>query len=163
MLFNYSTKFLAPIPERNHNYNWTANTESVTYDYGASVAVTLVPNMWRVKAQYDHVRSNGFADYTYSEGAPTGYTNDTVDSGNWDDYTKDSLQLKLIYEVTRNLTLTGVYAYEDYEYNDQFSDGYRYVVNTSATATPAYSYLTGASMDPNYTANVFFLSAKYKF
>lgn len=144
----------------DNNYNWQANTESVTYDYGASVEVTLIPNQWRVKAQYDHVRSDGFADYYYSEGAPTGYTNDTVDSENWDDYTKDSLQLKLIYEATKNLTLTGVYAYEDYEYNDQFSDGYSYVWNSSATA---FNYLTGAGMDPNYTANVFFLTAKYKF
>lgn len=151
------------IDANDNNYNWTANTESVTYDYGASVEVALVPNMWRVRAQYDHIKSNGFADYTYSEGAPTGYTNDSVDSGNWDDYTKDALTLKVIYQATKNITLTGVYAYENYEYNDQFSDGYTYAVNTSTTATPNYSYLTGAGMDPNYTANVFFLSAKYKF
>lgn len=143
----------------SNNQNWQANTESVTYDYGASVEVAVVPNIWRVKVQYDHVKSDGFADYTYSETVPTGYTNDTVDSENWDDYTKDSLQLKLIFEATKNLTLTGVYAYEDYEYNDQFSDGYTYVVNTGTS----YSYLTGAGMDPNYIANVFFLTAKYKF
>lgn len=145
-----------------NNYNWQADTENVTYDYGASVEVAVVPNMWRARVQYDHVKSDGFADYSYSETLPTGYTNDTVDSENWDDYTKNSLSLKVIFEATKNITFTGVYAYEDYEYNDQFSDGYRYVVDTSATST-TYNYLTGAGMDPNYTANVFFLSAKYKF
>lgn len=141
-------------------YNWTANQEEKTLDYGIGLNAIVIPKILTLRTQFDHIRSDGFADYTYFESVPTGYTNDSVDSGNWDDYTKNSLMVKAIYEATQNVTLTGGYVYEDYEYNDQFSDGYSYVWSSSATAN---NYLTGAGMDPNYTANVFFLNAKYKF
>ncbi|MFZ5775170.1 MAG: MtrB/PioB family decaheme-associated outer membrane protein [Thermodesulfobacteriota bacterium] len=142
------------------NYNWTANQDDKTLDYGVSVDVAVVPKTLSIRAQFDHIRSNGFADFTYYESVPSGYTNDTVDSDNRDDYTRNSFMIKAIYEATKNVTLIGGYAYEDYEFDDQFIDGYSYVWNSSATAT---NYLTGAGMDPDYTANVFFLTAKYKF
>jgi hypothetical protein len=56
--------------------------------------------------------------------------------------------------------LTGGYAYEMYEYNDGHNDNYAYVYQTAATGV---GYLSGAGSDPDYTANVVFLSAKYKF
>lgn len=141
-------------------YNWTANQEDKSMDYGVALNATVIPKTLVLRAQFDHVRSDGFADYTYYESVPKGYTNDSVDSENWDDYTKNSFMLKAIYEATPAVTLTGGYVYEDYEYKDQFSDGYSYVWSSSATST---NYLTGAGMNPDYTANVFFLNAKYKF
>lgn len=148
------------VTDGDGRYNWSANQEDKTFDYGVGVNATVIPKTLTLRAQFDHVRSDGFADYTYYESVPTGYTNDTVDSENWDDYTKDSLMIKAIYDLTPQVTLTGGYAYEDYEYNDQFLDGYSYVWKSGATT---YNYLTGAGMDPDYTANVFFMSAKYKF
>lgn len=141
-------------------YNWSAEQEEVTVDYGLAIDFTVTPKVLTLRAQFDHVVSDGTADYTYFESVPTGYTNDTVDSFNWDDYSKSSLLLKAIYELNPHVTLTGGYAYEDYEYNDQFSDGYAYVWNSSATTS---NYLTGAGMSPDYTASVVFLSGKYKF
>lgn len=141
-------------------YNWTADQEEKTLDFGLAIDVAVTPKVLTLRVQFDHVKSDGNADFTYFESVPTGYTNETVDSGNWDDYSKDSLLLKATYELNPHVTLAGGYAYERYEYNDQFSDGYSYVWSSSATST---NYLTGAGMDPNYTANVVFMSAKYNF
>ncbi len=139
-------------------YNWTADQEDETFDYGLAVDIRVIPETLTLRAQFDHIRSDGFADYTYFESVPDGYTNSTVDSEEWDDYTRDSFMIKAIYAVNQHLTLTGGYVYEDYEYNDQFYDGYSYVWGATSN-----NYLTGAGMDPDYTANVFFLSAAYKF
>ena len=141
-------------------YNWTAEQEDETLDFGLAVDVDVMPKVLTLRAQYDHVRSDGFADYTYFESVPLSYTNSSVDSDNWDDYTKRSFLLKAIYDVNPHVTLTGGYAYEEYDFNDQFFDGYSYVWNSNAVTS---NYLTGAGADPNYFANVFFLSGKYKF
>lgn len=140
------------------NYTWTANQRNKSLDYGLAVDMTVIPKVLSLRAQFDHVRSDGLADFTYYESVPAGYTNDTVDSQNWDDYKKNSFLLKATYNTTEKITLVGGYAYEHYKYNDQFSDGYTYVWGATNK-----SYLTGAGMDPNYNANVVFLTAKYKF
>ncbi|MHB1185050.1 MAG: MtrB/PioB family decaheme-associated outer membrane protein [Desulfobulbia bacterium] len=140
------------------NYTWTANQKNKSLDYGVAVDMAVIPKVLSLRAQFDHVRSDGLADFTYYESVPTGYTNETVDSQNWDDYSKNSILLKATYNTTEKITLVGGYAYEHYKYNDQFSDGYTYVWGATTK-----SYLTGAGMDPNYNANVVFLTAKYKF
>lgn len=140
------------------NYTWTANQKNKSLDYGLAIDMAVVPKVLSLRAQFDHVRSDGLADFTYYESVPAGYTNETVDSQNWDDYRKNSFLLKATYNTTEKITLVGGYAYEHYKYNDQFSDGYSYVWGATTK-----SYLTGAGMDPNYNANVFFLTAKYKF
>lgn len=142
------------------NYTWTANQKNKSMDYGLAANMTVIPAILSLRAQFDHVRSNGLADFTYYESIPTGYTNDTVDSQNWDDYSKNSIMLKATYNLKQNITLVGGYAYEHYKYNDTFTDGYSYVWNSSATSS---NYLTGAGLDPSYNANVVFMSAKYKF
>ncbi|MEW6594970.1 MAG: MtrB/PioB family decaheme-associated outer membrane protein [Thermodesulfobacteriota bacterium] len=143
------------------HYNWQINEENISYDYGLSAEVALVPDKWRIKAQFDHVNSNGTLDFTLYESIPTDFTNDTVDQANWDDYRKDSLQLKAIYDINKNLVSTFGYAYEKYKYSDAALDNYRYFFsNTSLTAT---NYLTGAYKDQSYEANVFFATMKYSF
>ncbi|MBU3936058.1 MAG: MtrB/PioB family outer membrane beta-barrel protein, partial [Proteobacteria bacterium] len=112
----------------------------------------------RVKMQYDYVRSDGTADMTIFETAaiPAGYTNDTLDHQAWDDYKKDSFQIKAIYDITESLVSTVGYAYEKYEYNDNALDNYDYKINSA-------DYLSGAYKDQSYEANVVFASLKYSF
>ncbi|NTV14715.1 MAG: MtrB/PioB family outer membrane beta-barrel protein [Desulfobulbaceae bacterium] len=145
-------------------YNVTTTQEDKGFDWGLGLDVNIIPKTLAIRAQYDHVRSNGQADFTYGErtpsAIPTGWNNDTIDYSNWDDYKKESLLLKATYSVSANLDLSGGYAYEIFRYNDAQYDNYRYVYNTSATTA---AYLSGANSDPDYTANVVFLSAKYKF
>lgn len=150
-------------------YNVTTTQKDISIDWGVGVDVKAIPNILTLRAQYDHTRSNGFADFTYgannavaSNSAPlaAGWTNDTIDYANWDDYKKDSLLLKGTYSISPKVDLSGGYAYERYTYNDGAYDNYQNVYQTSATGV---GFLTGANSDPNYTANVVFLNAKYKF
>ncbi|OGR06935.1 MAG: hypothetical protein A2511_17110 [Deltaproteobacteria bacterium RIFOXYD12_FULL_50_9] len=94
------------------NYTWTADQKNKTLDYGVAATLVWIPNTLTLRAQFDKVKSDGFADYTYYAGLSGGFTNDTVDSENWDDYTKDSIMLKATYTATKSLTLIGGYAYE---------------------------------------------------
>lgn len=151
-------------------YNITTTQKDISIDWGVGVDVKAIPNILTVRAQYDHTRSNGSADFTYGTNSNTnngittnvagGWTNDTIDFDNWDDYKKDSLLLKATYSVSPKVDLTGGYAYERYTYNDGHYDNYQYVYQSALTTA---NYLTGANSDPNYTANVVFLTAKYKF
>jgi len=54
-----------------------------------------------------------------------------------------------------SLAFTLGWAYEKYVYDDAQYNGYQYA--------PGTAYLTGAYANPNYRANVYFLSAAYKF
>jgi len=147
-------------------YNVTTTQKDKSLDWGIGVNVNVIPKTLALRAQYDHTKSDGSADYTYgdnsaaNDGIATGWTNDTIDYANWDDYKKDSLLLKATYSLSAQVDLTGGYAYEMYEYNDGHNDNYAYVYQTAATGV---GYLSGAGSDPDYTANVVFLSAKYKF
>ena len=141
------------------HFNWDLNEEINSYDYGLSVEAKIVPDTLRVRAQFDHVNSNGNADFTlYSPNSfPTNYgNNDLLDIPNWDDYKKDSFQIKAIYDITKGLVSTFGYAYEKYKYNDAALDYYDYKINST-------DFLSGAYKDQSYEANVFFATMKYSF
>lgn len=147
-------------------YNVTTTLEDKNVDWGLGVNVTAIPKKLTLSAQYDHTRSNGHADFTYDNNSgtnnsiPVGWTNDTIDYSNWDDYKKDSLQIKATFSLSASLDLLGGYAYEYYRYTDGQYDNYQYLYQSSATAV---GYLSGANANPDYTANVVWMSAKYKF
>lgn len=142
-----------------NNYNWSIANEFKNYDYGVSAQVVVVPDKWRVMAQYDHVRSDGLGDFTLYDGAIiAGYDNDTLDFQNWDDYKKNSFQVKAIYDVNKNLSTTVGFAYEKYRYNDATLDDYDYRI-----APTNQDYLSGAYAAPSYEANVVFCTMKYRF
>lgn len=139
------------------NYNWSFADESKNYDYGVSAQFVVVPDKWRIKAQYDYVRSNGFGDLTLYDGAAiAGYTNDTLDFQNWDDYKLTSFLVKAIYDINKNFSTTVGYAHERYSYSDALLDDYDYKINS-------IDYLSGAYKDQSYEANVLFATLKYSF
>lgn len=145
-------------------YNVTTDQEDTSLDYGLAVDVIVIPSVLTIRAQYDHVRSDGQADFTYASdrtatAIPAGWDNDSIDYSAWDDYKKDALQLRGTYSLSPSLDLIGGYVYEKYRYNDGHYDSYAYVYTTASG--PAY--LSGANAFPAYTANVYFLTAKYKF
>ncbi len=150
-----------------NNYNWDARIKDGTFSYGVSAEVLLVPKKLTLQVQYNNTKSNGSVDLTYlnaaalAAGTPAGTrTNDNIDLGAWDDYTLRSIMVKLKYTPWKPLTMVLGYAYESYTYNDASWDGY---VNVPATTGTNGAFLTGAYANPNYHANVVFLSAAYKF
>lgn len=141
----------------NTHYNWGLDEEIKNHDYGVSAEVDVVPDKWRIKAQYDHVRSDGEGDFTLYNGATiAGYTNTTLDIDNYDDYKKSSFLIKAIYDLNKKTTTTLGYAFERYSYSDDQLDNYNYK-NAST------DFLSGAFMDQNYEANVVFCTLKYSY
>jgi MtrB/PioB family decaheme-associated outer membrane protein len=149
------------------NYNWDARIRDGSFSYGANAEFFLVPRKVTLVLQYDNVKSNGSVDLTYlnaaalAAGTPAGTrTNDNIDIGALDDYTLQSISAKLRYNPTESMTLVLGYAYESFTYNDASWAGYTYVPATTGTNG---AFLTGAYANPNYHANVVFLSANYRF
>lgn len=151
------------LPE--NNYNWDVNMKDDSFSYGANAEFFIVPKKVTLVLQYDDIKSNGHADFTYYSAAALaapldGRTNENIDIGAWDDYTLRSLSAKIQYSPSKTYTLSAGYAYERYTYNDASWDNYVYV---PATTTTNGAYLTGAYANPNYHANVVFLAASYRF
>lgn len=138
-----------------NNYTWAATLKEKTYNYGAGAEVYAIPKKLTFKLQYDYVKSDGLADFSFFDYVPVG---DDVSS--WDDYRKTALALKAKYEINKNFAITAGYAYEQYKYNDIAVDGYLY---TYGTADTSLSSLTGAYSAPSYKANIVFCGLVYKF
>lgn len=139
--------------------SWEFEQKEDTYSYGVRADIGLIPKKLMLVIEHDYVDSNGSGDFSGSSTALSGYSPSTLNLSKWDDYRRWSLKVKTTYICTKALSFDVGYAYERYRYNDAQYDGYRYV---NSTATAGY-YLTGALADPNYTANVYWLSMTYKF
>jgi MtrB/PioB family decaheme-associated outer membrane protein len=150
-----------PVQDLN-NFNWDLNQEEKTYDYGVGTDIYLIPKKLTLKLQYDYVKSNGDADFSYllDTALTGGRTNSNIDASNWDDYRRSSFKIKAIYDVMKSLSVTAGYAYEKYTCNDIQTDDYQYVVPQTGVAN---TYLTGAYKDPDYKANVYFVGITYRF
>jgi len=137
------------------NYDWSALLEEKNYDYGIGSDIYAIPEKLTISLQYDNVKSDGNADFTYLNGAvPMGVTNSSIDISNSDDYRKQAVSVKAAYKVLEPLTVTGGYAYEQYKYSDAQLDGYQYT-------SPLY--LSGAFKDSSYNASVVYVTTTYKF
>jgi MtrB/PioB family decaheme-associated outer membrane protein len=151
-----------PSASTTDTLGWNLKQKDKTYDYGIASDIYIVPNRLTLRAQYDKVRANGNADFTYFATAfpastPAGfYNNDNVDIDNWDDYRKESVMVKAIFSASKSLDLAVGYAYEKFKYSDAQVDGYNYFPQ-------ANSFLTGAYSAPSYQANIVFVAVAYKF
>ena len=131
--------------------------EEKNYDYGIGSDIYAIPGKLTVTLQYDNVKSDGNADFTYLfAGAPelSGATNSSIDISNSDDYRRQAVSVKALYNVSKPLTVTAGCAYETYEYSDAQLDGYQYT---------GPLYLSGAFKDSSYNASVVYVTAAYKF
>jgi len=144
-------------------FNWRSTQTEKNYAYGLGTEIYIIPKRLSLLLQHNNQKSDGHADYTYYLGTnplPAGRTQDNIDITQWDDYRLTNYIIKAIYHLTPALSLTGGWAYEKYVYDDAQYNGYQYVPATTGTNG---AYLTGAYKDPSYRANVFYLTAAYKF
>ena len=88
--------------------------------------------------------------------ANQGINNGNIDIGPWDDYTRQNISARLMYDYNKNLGLVFGYLYSQFRLNDGQLNGYQYVA-------PGPTYLTGAYTDGSYKANVYYLRAVYRF
>ncbi len=147
-----------PATQDATDYNWDVTFKDNSYNWGLGTEVYLMPKRLTLMLQYDDVKSNGNADFTYlfAPALTRGMTNDNLDIGQWDDYRLTSFSAKLRYipQATPYIFTVG-YAYEHYTYDDARYADYMMVQGSN--------YLTGAYMDPNYTAHVIFAAVDYRF
>ncbi len=144
-------------------FNWTVTQTERNYGYGLGAEVYVIPKKLTVRLQQNTMKSDGYTDYTYLLGTNPlsgGRTQGNIDTNAWDTYRLTSYMVKGIYNINQSFSVTGGWAYEKYVYDDAQYNGYQYV---PATTGSSGAYLTGAYSNPSYTANVFFLSAAFRF
>ena len=144
------------------NFNWNLEQEDKTYDFGVGTDIYIIPKKLTLKLQYDYVKSDGDADFTYLLDAALtgGRTNSSIDSSDWDDYRKQSFRAKAVYDLMKSMSITAGYAYEKFTYDDVRTDDYQHVISSFGFAN---TYLSGAYKEQDYNANVFFVGLTYRF
>lgn len=137
-------------------YTWTSKKKDRNYQVGVGadwpVAARLV-----LKASYIWSKTEGTVDFTAF--APSTAANFPRNIIAWDNTKRDSLDLKAVYNASKQWEISGGYAYERFRYIDDQNTGYQYLTG----ATTSAQTLSGAYANPDYTAHILYLMAKYKF
>ena len=140
----------------NSNYNWAATNKDKSYAFG--VGADWVPTeRWKLKGSLISEKTTGTVDFAVQPGANP--TVPSVSIGNYDNATKVSLNLKGTYAYTKQIDLTGGYAFEKFRFSDISYDGYQYTIGTGTST----AHLSGLNANPNYTANIGYVAASVKF
>jgi MtrB/PioB family decaheme-associated outer membrane protein len=159
-----TTSYNPALPPTSTAFNWTVNQTETNYGYGLGADIYIIPQKLTLKLQHNSFKSDGFADYTYLRNfaaADGSRTQDNIDINNWGSYETRYYLAKVIYGVTKSLSLSAGYAYEKYIYDDAQYNGYSYLPTSATGAT--LGYLTGAYNAPSYEAHVVFLGVAFRF
>jgi MtrB/PioB family decaheme-associated outer membrane protein len=139
-------------------YTWKAKNEDKAWQVGVGADWTPLDRL-TFKGSLIYAETNGSTDFTAQPGAllnpPFLYP-----INNFDNTRRWALNMKGIYTIDRNWSVTGGYAYEKYRYSDIGYDNTRYFVPPLSTSG---SYTTGQFAFQPYTANIFYVLATYKF
>jgi len=115
---------------------------------------------WQTKLLF--VRTKRQADFAVPV-APPGFVGPGgLLPAHFDNSKRYSFNLKGVYQLDRNWTFTGGYAWERYKYSDLGYDGFTYTVPLTPVNTST-SYFTGEGAFQPYTVNIFYIMAQYKF
>jgi MtrB/PioB family decaheme-associated outer membrane protein len=141
------------------NFNWTADNDDKSYQFGIGATWKQLARLtWHANALY--VRTKGDADFSVP-GAPPGFVGPGgLLPANFDHSKRYSLNLKGVYDYSRQWTFSGGYAYERYKYSDIGYDGFTYTIPPTTTSA---SYFTGENAFQPYTAHIFYVMGQYKF
>jgi hypothetical protein len=150
-------------------YNWKAKIKDRNWSAGVGVDWPVMDRLM-VKAAYLYYETDGGADMQsqnaggdFGTGSPSFFGN-PLPIAAFDDTKKHSFNLKGIYTLNKNWSLTAGYAYEKYEYTDTRYDGYQYTIPfPPVTNNASQSYLSGYNAFPQYKANIFYGLVTYRF
>lgn len=132
-------------------YNWGARNQDRSWQLGLG-ADWLPYERLKLHGSLIHLQTRGLVDFTRQTGS-------SPQINNSDNTRRTALNLKGTYRVDKQWSMTGGYAWEKYRFNDIGYAGYQYTIGSGTTAT----YLSGINAFQNYTANIFYLMANYKF
>lgn len=137
-------------------YTWNTKNKDKNYALGVGADWPVLAKL-TLKGSYLYSVTEGAVDFTAL--AATTATNYPRNIVNFDNTRSHALNLRGVYSLDKQWELTGGFAYERYRYTDDATTGYTYVNGTTTTA----GYLSGAYANPDYTARILYLMAKYKF
>lgn len=171
-------------PWTRANSQWMATTQDATDTYGVGAAFEIIPNKFRMSADYSY--SNGTVDLNYSGfGAVSSVNTGTALADNTQYAFRTpptvrnkhtTLNLNFTYQFTKNLGIGLRYAYDRYDTSDWMqaanspwaeSVGSEYLLRdtSSATSNQWGNRLVnlGSYLAPTYDAHYGSLSLKYTF
>ena len=145
-------------PPNSIAYNWSARNKDRNWVVGAGADWPAMANLL-VKASVLYYHTDGSADISSQNnfGNP-------LPIHAYDDSKRTSVNLKGIWSYDKNWDFTLGYAYERWRYNDAAYDGYQYTIPfPGVTNNTGQSYLNGYLAFNNYTSNIVYLLATYRF
>ncbi|MFY9315706.1 MAG: MtrB/PioB family outer membrane beta-barrel protein [Burkholderiales bacterium] len=144
-----------PAGQSTAAYQWSARVKDKNYVFGVAADWPYSERL-RFKGSYIWQQTNGSVDQTAFPGVV--FTNITA----YDTFRRNTLDLRGIWTVQKNLDLNFGYAYENYKYTDAQMDNYS-LTPTNFAGTSNLAVLSGAYANPTYRANIFYASLKYMF
>ncbi len=145
-------------PPTATTYNWEGKVKDRNTAYGIALDIPAMKRLL-IKVAAIHYKGDGSVDLALQEGVPASLVR-PVAITLFDDYKRTSISVKGIFELNKAWSITGGYAYEKFEYQDEQYAGYRYTI---PAANRADSYLNGYFANPQYKANIIYAMATYRF
>jgi len=142
-------------PPTPATYNWSASNRDRAWQWGLGTD-WLPRERLTLKGSLIWARTRGTTDFAVQPGGAVG---PFLPIPNFDNTRRTSLNLRAVYNYSKQWEFTGGYAYEKYRYSDIGYDNTQYVTATNTSA----GYVTGQFSFQPYTANIFYAVAKYKF
>jgi predicted porin len=141
----------APFPNA---YNWNSTNKDDSWLLGAALTYPITEQL-KLTGSLLYGRNDGNADITAEVGVP-------LPINNYDTYKQTSFNLRADYRLNKNWGFSGGYTYQKYDWNDDQYDNYQYLAPPSPLNTST-AYLNGVYAFPQYSANIFWVIAKYYF
>jgi MtrB/PioB family decaheme-associated outer membrane protein len=143
-------------PPNSIAYNWGATVKNNNWMVGVGLDVPY-GDRWMFTGSFLYEQADGESDMQ----AQNNFGN-PLPLPNYPNIKITSLNLKANYKVSKNWSVSGGYAYQKYEYNDDAFNGY---TNTIPFPLPpgntGPSYLNGWNAFQSYDANIFWLLLKF--
>lgn len=141
----------------NTAYNWNSKRKDISYAFGLNGDVDVIKDKLTVSGNYRYDKAAGREEFSVNAGAITSPPL-LVDNTAVDNYTKQTLGMKMKYNLTKSLNFGLGYTYETLTFNDDHYTDYSYMFSKTAGVM-----MTGAYNNPNYDAHVGYLTVGYKF
>lgn len=144
-----------------NSFNWDVKLDNDNYAYGIGTAIPILKNKLSFVVQYDFEKNNGDADFTSqaftAAHVALGLNNNLIDIPAWDDYTRQNISTRLLYDMTKNFGLVFGHVYSQFKWNDGQFKAY------SLVPTGTNLLLSGAYTDQSYNANLYYIKAVFRF
>ena len=146
------------VPPNATAYNWSATNKDKNWTVGVGLDWPAMDRLM-VKASVLYYKTDGTADM-----ASQGNFGNPLPINDFDTSETTSLNLKGIYNINKNWSVTAGYSYEKYRYSDVRFNGYQYTIPFPGVANnTSQSYLNGYNAFTPYEANIYYLVGTYHF